>query len=247
MKHFFLIALCAMLAWQVQAQDDDTYQMYELIELSPTNGHEKDFQAAVKAHNDQFHKEGAESVNVWSIMSGPRAGNVIWAKGPLMWSDMDNEIEGDAHMDDWWGNVMQHSTMEGIEFWSAWKDMVYMPEDLVPGVLVLRTFDVHEQKGNNVKHIWESVIKMYKEKNWDTGIRLYWNQANAGDGRDLTIVWYHKNWSSMDVDRNFFGTMEEMYDIDRREFFENWNEIVDFKGMEIWTLNPGLSVLGSDD
>jgi hypothetical protein len=236
-----------MCAWQLQAQDDDSYEMFQLIQIEPMAGHQQELQAAIKSHNDEFHKEGAQRVNVWGINSGPRAGSMIWAKGPLMWSDMDNPIEGDEHMQDWWGNVMKHSSIGGIEFWRHWKGLHYMPEDFNPKVLVLRTFKVHEQKWNNVEHIWKPMIKLYEEKGWNEGVRVYWNEANAGDDRDLTIVWYYENWSEMDVDREFFKAMDEMYDIDRREFFENWTALTDYKGMEIWTLNEELSAAGSSD
>jgi hypothetical protein len=165
-----------------------------------------------------------------------------------MWSDMDNQIEGDEHMSDWWGNVMKHASLEGIEFWRHWDGLHYMPENFNPKVLVLRTFEVEEQKWNNVEHTWKPMIKLAGEMGLsDEGVRVYYNAANAGDKRDLTIVWYYENWSALDVDRNFFDAMKEKYDIDRREFFENWREMTNFKGMEIWTMNEELSAAGSSD
>ena len=241
----WILLLAVLAAGLLHAQDDD-YQMYQTIMLTPHDGQQQQLFAAVKAHNDNFHKEGKESVNVWSVQNGPDAGSLLWVKGPIMWSDMDNPIEGDSHMDDWWSGVMQHCTMTTMEFWRLWDDLEQMPDGLVPRVMVVRYQDIHQQKWNNVKHMWSSVIKLRKDKNFDSGLRIFTNSANAGDGRDVALIWHYDSYSSMDKDRNFFSQYEEAYGINRREYFENMNEITDFKGMQILNLVPELSVIGSD-
>ena len=246
MKNLLFI-LAFFISLQVVAQEeDDGYVMYQLILLTPKDGQRQQLQEGLKAHNDKFHQEGAQSVNVWSIRTGSRAGSLLWVKGPLTWTDMDTPLSANGHMDDWRANVTPHAVMGEFEFWRLLDGMSYMPDGFTPELVVMRYFDIKPQKGDNARDIWDTGFKLYNEKNWDTGLQIYSNQANTGDGRDWAIVWFHENWASLDVDRNFFSTYEEMYDVDRSEYFERWSVAAKFKGMEILTLIPELSAVSSE-
>lgn len=236
-----------LLGFHVQAQDDD-YVMYQVLRLTPKAGHNKQLIEGLKSHNAKYHgEEGKEAVNVWNIMSGPRTGSMLWVKGPRTWSDFDNPLEADGHMDDWWANVDAHADVHEWEYWGLWDGMFYMPEGMQPKVVVVRTFDIEPEKNNNARHMWEASIKVYQENNWDMGLQIYRNWANAGDDRDMAVMWFHDSWASMDKDRNYWDKYEEMYNMERREYFENWRDISNFKGMEIWTLNEDLSWSANND
>ena len=246
MKNLLLI-LAFFISFQVTAQEeDDGYVMYQTILLTPKDGQGQQLRAGLKGHNDQFHQEGAQAVNVWQINSGPRFGSLLWVKGPLTWTDMDAPLEEGGHMDDWRANVAPNADLEVMEFWRMADGMNYSPEGFTPELIVMRYFDIKPQKGDNASDIWDSIFKLYQEKNWDTGLQIYSNQANAGDGRDWAILWFHENWASMDKDRDFFGAYEEMYGVDRGEFFERWDGASEYKGMEIMTLVPELSAVETE-
>ncbi len=246
MKHL-LIVLAFAIAVPLTAQDDDGYVMFQTILLKAKDGKGQELNAGLKAHNAKYHQEGAESVDVWGIRSGPRAGSLMWVKGPRTWTDMDTPLEADGHMDDWRANVAPNSWPGEWGFWRMVRGLSYMPEDFDPGVIVVRYFDIKQNKWGNARRQMDSVVKLYEDNGWDIGFQVYNNSANAGDGRDWMIIWFHENWASMDKSRGFFNQFDEKYEIDRDEYFELWNEATEFKGMEIMELMKGLSVMGSDE
>ena len=246
MKHLFTL-IAVTLVFVVNAQDDD-YVMFQVLRMSPQPGHAQQLTEGLKNHNAKYHgEEGSEAVNVWNIMSGPRTGSMLWVKGPRTWTDFDTPLEADGHMADWWDNIDPHAEMHEWEYWGLWQGMSYMPEGMQPKVIVVRTFDIKAQKNNNTRHIWEAMLKVYKDNNMDMGVQIYRNWVNAGDERDIAIMWFHDSWASMDRDRDFWDKYEDMFDMDSREFFENWQEVSNFKGMEIWTLNEDLSWSANQD
>ena len=102
-------------------------------------------------------------------------------------------------------------------------------------------------RGNNARHLFGTIIKAYKELNYDIGLHVFTNQANAGDERDWAILWMHDNWASLDKDRNFVEKYDEMFGDDAwDEFWENWQEATNFKGMEFHSFIPELSAAGSE-
>jgi len=246
MKHL-LIALAFAIAVPLTAQDDDGYVMFQTILLTAKDGKGQELNAGLKSHNAKYHQEGAERVNVWGIRSGPRTGSLLWVKGPRTWTDMDTPLEADGHMDDWRANVAPNSDGGEWEYWRLLDGISYMPEDFSLGVIVIRYFNIKSQKWDNARRNWKSIIELYEDNGWDTGVQVYSNQANAGDGRDWMVVWHHENWASMDKSRGFWDQFEEEYGIDRREYFEGWGEIAEFKGMEIMELMKDLSVGSRDD
>ncbi len=242
-----LFVLALLIGINLGAQEDDGYVMYQTILLKPLHEHGQELRAGLKAHNDKFHQEGAQAVNVWQINSGPNSGSLLWVKGPLTWTDMDNPIEAGGHMDDWRANVVPHAEMGSMEFWRVLDGMSFMPDGFAPKMIQVRYFDIKQQKGNNARHLASTHIKLYTEKNMDMGLQIMSNQAPSGDGREWAMIWFHDSWASLDKDRNYWDTYEEMFGIDRREYFEGWNESADYSGMELMVLVPALSVGGSDE
>lgn len=245
MKKLTLL-LILLITCQLSAQDDSAYVMYATIRLTPKSGHTEQLNDGLKAHNKKYHTEGAQQVNVWSIDSGPRAGSLVWVMGPMTWTDNDTPMS-DAHSADWTANVEPHSDMGEWEYWKLAEGMTYAPEGHSAKVMQIRWFEINENKGNNARHLFGTIIKAYKELNYDMGLHVFTNQANAGDGRDWGILWMHSNWASLDKDRDFVEKYNEMYGDDAwDEFWENWLDAANFKGMEFHSLLPELSVAGSN-
>ena len=93
-----LFILSFFVAFQLSAQEgDNSYVMYQIITLKPLQGQGQDLRAGLKGHNDKYHQEGSQQVNVWAINSGPRTGSLSWVKGPLTWTDFDTPIAGDGY------------------------------------------------------------------------------------------------------------------------------------------------------
>jgi hypothetical protein len=241
MKNLFFFAILLFSVSLYSQEQAPEYVMFQSIVLSPNSGQGQQLRAGIKAHNQKYHTEGTNTVNVWSVASGPGIGNLHWIKGPMTWTDMDNPIGDEEHMEDWRTNIMPHAEMESMDFWRLNADLSYMPEGFQPRVMVVRYFDLKQGKGNNAEHVIGTLVGMYKAKGYDMGIQVFSNQANADGKRDWAICWFHDSFASMDKQRNGWSNYEEMYGMDSREFFENWNETTDFKGMEIFRLVTGLS------
>jgi hypothetical protein len=238
-----LYVLVFFICYPLIAQEaDNSYVMYQSIHITPKSDHGPQLRAGLKAHNDKFHKKGSQQVNVWAINSGPRSGSMLWIKGPLTWTDMDRDLNANGHMDDWNKNVTPHCQMGQMEFWRLMNGMSYAPDGFNPKIMVARYFDIHNQKWDNARNSWETIFKVYNEKKYNMGLQIYANQANAGDGRDWCVIWFYDSWASMDKDRNFWDSYKETNNMDRREYFERWTSMADFKGMEIFSLIPELSM-----
>lgn len=236
--------LSFFIAFQLSAQEgDNSYTMYHIITLKSLQGHGQDLRAGLKAHNSKYHQEGAQQVNVWSINSGPRTGTLSWVKGPLTWTDMDTQIAGDDHMDDWRKNVGAHSEMGEMEYWRLQDDLSYMPEGMQPKLFQVRYFDIKQDKNNNARHIIGTLTKAYKDTNSDMGFQVYTNQVNDESGRDWAILWFHDSFASMDRNRGFVAKYEKIFgDGSWDEFFEGWFDAADISSMELHVLQEDLSV-----
>ena len=245
-----LFILSFFITFQLSAQDgDNSYVMYQIISLKPLQGHGQEFRAGLKGHNTKYHQEGSQQVNVWAINSGPRTGTLSWVKGPLTWTDLDTPIAGDDHMDDWRKNVGAHSEMGEMEYWRLQDDMSYMPEDMQPKLFQVRFFDIKDEKGNNAKKLFGTLIKAYKDTNSDMGVQVFINQLPTEPGSGWAILWFHDSYASLDRDRGFVAKYEEIFGDDSwDEFFEGWREATTYDGMELHVLQPELSVgAGSND
>jgi hypothetical protein len=240
------LLLILLITCQLSAQDNSGYVMYSTILLTPKSGHGKQLNDGLKAHNKKYHTEGASRVDVWSIETGPRSGSLEWVEGPMTWTDNDTKLS-DAHTADWTANVVPHADMGEVEYWKLAEGMTYAPEGQSAKVMQIRWFEINENKANNARELFGTLIKAYKDLNFDMGLHVFTNQANAGDGRDWAILWMHNNWASLDKDRGFTDKYDEMYGKNAwNEFWENWNEAVNFKGTEIHSLVPELSASGSN-
>jgi len=58
--------------------------MFMTIELDPLPGKALDVEKGVKAHNATYHKDGSSKGYLWSVLSGPRSGNIFGDRDP--WS-----------------------------------------------------------------------------------------------------------------------------------------------------------------
>ncbi len=242
-----LFAIALFIAFQINAQDDMDYVMYSTIELTPKDGHYMELMEGLKAHNAKYHSEGWESVNVWNIVSGPRSGKLNWVMGPHTWTHLDKAMEDD-HLKDWLKHVSAHAEMGEWGYWRLNSDLSYMPENFQTKLMFIRFFDIESQKGDNAEHLFSTIISTYKENKMDMGLQVFQNVADAGDGKEWAVIWYHDSYASMDKDRNFRDKYEKKYGDDSwAEFFEGWREATDFEGIEIQELMPDLGVAGGDN
>ena len=72
MKNLFVF-LFAMIATLAIGQD---YVMYETHTLTPKEGHVQALEEAIAKHNELYHAEGPYKNFIFSILNGPRSGDL---------------------------------------------------------------------------------------------------------------------------------------------------------------------------
>ena len=117
MKKYFWAILLAI-PFALTAQDDDkSYTMYQTIYLDGDNTKTNELGEGLKAHNKKYHNTAPHEAVVFSVNTGPRAGDLVWMMGPCTFSDIDNRPKGD-HGKDWRDNVLANCTDTGpVEYW----------------------------------------------------------------------------------------------------------------------------------
>lgn len=113
----FPIALTALIALSAPALTAQDYALYETQYLIPLPGQSGDLQDALGQHNKRFHNEGAFAARVFSVVNGPRAGQLFWVMGPGTWTHWDSRPADEAHGSDWEDNVMAHARNGRVEYW----------------------------------------------------------------------------------------------------------------------------------
>lgn len=239
----FMTLLCFIFSFQLYAQDNNEYIMYQTIQLKAKAGHVDDLRDGLKAHNDKFHTGGSDAVSVWAIRSGPdAAGGFSWVKGPMTWTSMDKPLTG-GHMDDWQKNVAAHADVGEFGFWRLVDDMSYTPENFQVSVMRIRWFNIRPGKADNAREDISKLLEVYRQNNLDIGVYVFANQTAGEDGPDWGILWQHENWASMDQNNDFVAKFEALHGTGSwSEWFRDWTEeTVEFKGTQLNALIPELS------
>lgn len=241
-----LFPLCLIISLQLTAQDDDSYVMYQTIQLKAKSGHQQQLRDGLQAHNEKYHTEGSEAVSVWNIRSGPNATGMSWVKGPITWSSLDTPLTED-HLNDWLKNVDAHAEVGEFGYWRLVNGMTYAPEGFKAAVMRIRWFELLPGKEDDAREIFERIFEVYRKENLDLGLHVFENQADWDGERSWGVLWQHDSWASMDKDRDWIAKYEALHgDGSWSEFFRDWGEAAEFKGTQLNSLIPELSTTGSE-
>ena len=81
-------------------------------------------------------------------------------------------------------------------------------------------------------------VKAAFEKKGSGDYHIYNNRFNAGDGRDMAIVWEHSNWASFDADDG--GIKKEFEEINGEgsweKALEGWRAAVKRVNSQVWEI-----------
>jgi hypothetical protein len=78
------------------------------------------------------------------------------------------------------------------------------------------------------------VQAVYKKRTGDT-FRIYSNQFNADDGRDVAMLFDFNKWAELDEDSNFKADYEAINGKDSfAAFLEEWESITPSIKSEVW-------------
>lgn len=229
MKNLFLTLLCFPLFLFAQEEEEKKANMYEVINIEVIRGHEDDFEAAVKAHNEQFHGEGDYSAFLTYNINGPNGGKYSWIMGPTNWTAMDNRPGEGTHDDDW-KNVDQHvASYSSPSFWNLSDKLSHITrEERYPKRLIWM-YDIKRGEYARFSELMGKIKEVYMEKRPDESFWVVWNEfADGPKGWDAAIIFGMDNWGEMDENSAFGPLYEEIHGPGTWHTFLNaFNDTVD--------------------
>jgi hypothetical protein len=163
-------------------------------------GHYEDFGWGMRDHNANFHAEGPGRVNVWRVVSGPRAGALISSAGPMTLSDLDQPM-ADEHGEHWRRAVLSHTLEgpQGTKYWVRMDDLSY-PADHMQPILRIRFRTVkHGQMANAVTWLEQlsAVVASWEERPF--GFQVFRNRFAQGlTGPSFANVNSFDDWTTLD-------------------------------------------------
>ena len=202
--------------------------------------------ANLRKHNMKFHNEGTYNASVFTISTGPNAGNMIWMMGPLTFKDLDSRPSSDAHDQDWRDNVMPYvKKFHSVEYWrldAELSNMDGMDINVYPIVMV-RYAEVNNEMDFLIKPFFTMVSKTIKAMEGDNPWGLYYNEFRQGDlGRHIASVGFLKNWAEMDEPGMFRKTFNQTIgENEWQRFLKTEQNMLKNSWDEIWEYNKYLS------
>lgn len=211
LKLVWLLAITFCCAPLLNAQNTD-YGMAEITFMKPKIGMEKDFVKAVANHNEIYHKDGPYKARLDQIYTGKQAGWYVWIMGPCTFTDLDSRNLGDAHTDHWDTNVANTVAKYGrTEFWKYNPKLSFDGIEEPIKISNLWLVDIADNEYHRFKDFMEKIQKAFAKMNRDN-MRVYDNQFNEDDGRDVVIVWSSTKWADMDEQNDDLeATYEEIH------------------------------------
>ena len=222
------------------AQEVNTdYAMANIVFIDAKIGHEKDFESKVIEHNNKFHNEAPNKGYLDQVISGKHAGTYVWVMAPCTFTDLANLKLGDDHEKHWNSEVVP--LIEGYgaqEYWKHNEKLSYYPNP-VENRKVSNLWLIDLKRGDyyRFKTLMTKIVEAYEKKG--TGnMRVYDNQFNAGDGRDVVIIWDMESLAEMDQLDPLKPHFEEVHGEGSWDtMLEEWEEITLKIDSQLWRVN----------
>jgi hypothetical protein len=180
------------------AQD---YVMFETHYLTPKPGHELALMEEVKEHNRLFHAEGPYTNNVFRILNGERTGDLLFAMGPMTFTQNDDRPSSAKHGADW-NSVMMHAyPVSNVEYWVRNDDLSYVPtnaDETPMDMSRVRFFDVADN--DLFRKVQKQIIETMKAMGSTKPRTMYRKRFMHRTDRDWATVMPYKNWAELDED-----------------------------------------------
>ncbi|AEV32044.1 hypothetical protein Oweho_1035 [Owenweeksia hongkongensis DSM 17368] len=204
----------------------------EYIKVKP--GMEAKFEAAVKSHNNTFHKDGAYVSSLFYITVGDEAGWYVWTMGPFSYTQLDGAPGEGAHADDWRKKIATYVAEYGrSEFWRHNNELSVNDGDN-ESMQTTWVVDVKRGEWYRFEAFMEKVAAIHKKKNEE--FHMWTNEYHSNDGRDVALTWPFDKWAEMDEND---WKMKEEYDAEYGEgswdnALEEWEDIVVDITQKVW-------------
>ena len=214
MKKTLLLFFAAtmVLSGMSQESEDTSYEMFELLYLTPRTDKIMELGEALAEHNKKFHADAPHQAHVWMCNTGPHTGDLVWVMGPMTFTDMDSRPDTKEHTEDWMKNVMPNVKMVSDgEYWKRDDKLSYTPEGATAGKEIWSVYDIVPFEGYRFKALLEKVVEVYREKNYPNYFQVYNSQFDGGNGHDVAIEFGFKNYAFFDEEDKFWKDYEEVH------------------------------------
>jgi len=206
----FILLLLPSFIWAQTAKEPG---LFEVVHLKVKKGKEKDFEAAVKKHNLEFHKKGTpHNAALFYLINGPDGGKYSWIMGPTNFTAMDSRPSDDAHDSDW-AIVSQYvESASSPTYWSVAKELSSAGTNAGGKKSLVWLYDLKHEKSQRWKELVSQVTEVYKTKRPEESFFVYWNNfADTKAGRDAAVVFPFEKWAWLDRESNFSADFEEVH------------------------------------
>ena len=228
-----LLSMTVLAAYTVvvfaQASTTKSYQMASVMAIKPKRGQEKQFEDAVKAHDAKFHT-GPYGAQLWLVTEGTGSdGWYVWRMGPLTYTDMDKQPQGNKdHDDDWSKTVDIHVDQYGeTSFWKLQEDLSYTPANYNPDHLDVWIIDIKQGMRFQFADLMKKWKAMWEAKKYPYSLRVSYNDLWSGDGADAAILFSFNHYADFDDDTDWRKDYESMYGPGSWDnFWKEWNNCV---------------------
>jgi hypothetical protein len=232
----------------VNAQGDNSYQMWESITLTPDNSKLKVLAVNMRKHNQTYHKSGAHKATVFNITTGPNTGKIVWEMGPLTYSDLDKRPSVGGHDEDWRDNIMPYiKKINTAEYWK--EDAKRSNTSMLDGdnskypILHIRYHEVNPGHGYTINRLFSQIKATLESIDGVYPWGVYTNEFQQGDlGRHIATVSFGKNWAEYDQDIKFVEAFEKIYGKNSyNTYVDMRNDTFKNRWDEVWVYDKNMS------
>ena len=217
------------------SQDNVKSAMVETIYIMPVKGKEKEFEKAVKLHNDTFHSTAPHEAGMNLVLTGPETGWYVWYMGPTTFTDLDLRPAGDQD-GDWAAKIDPLIKKYGnTEYWAYEAKSSLVPDGVVDSKYsTVWVLELENDSMDKIKGLLTKVNAVNAKKAGET-MRVYSSRFNAGDGRDLVLIFDFNKWAELDEDNDFVKRYDEMNGADSfAAFLKEWRSVVLGNKQAVW-------------
>ncbi|MFT4537094.1 MAG: hypothetical protein ACI9P5_004475 [Saprospiraceae bacterium] len=205
---FFLL----LLPFALFSQDAPKTDLFVVLTLDVKNGMEDAFEAAVKAHNTEFHAVAPYTAKLYYNINGPSGGMYSWIMGPMNYTAMDTRPKTDAHDDDWDKVTAMTNSVSSPSYWSMSSKLSQEVVGAPDSKRIIWMYDIKSGQSARWAELVGKVKKVYTEKRPQESIIVAWNEfENTKVGNDVVIIFPFGKWSWMDRESTFGGEFEEVH------------------------------------
>lgn len=215
-KHLFLATLftLVMLFTAIgfaQEQETDNYQMTEITYILPKIGMEDNFVKSVQEHFDLFHNDNPYKGHLDHILTSEEAGWFVWVMGQCMYTNIDSNTGEGNHNHHWAESVVPFIAKYGrTEYWKFNKKLSYQTVETFSKYSNVWFVDVKRGMYTRFESFMIKINEAYKRKG-DGNVQVYDTQFNAGDGREVALIWGFAKWTELNDDADIKNSYEEIY------------------------------------